>query len=55
MKGRTMFAGIVLATALTVLGYLLATGKPFTHEIIYLAVLAGFVVSDRSFWPDRKS
>ena len=55
MKGRTVFAGVVLATALTVLGYLLATGKPSTHEIIYVAILAGFIVSDRSFWPTRKS
>ena len=55
MKGRTVFASVVLATALTVLGYLLATGKPFTHEIIYVAVLAGFIVSDRSFWPKPKS
>ena len=49
-----VFAGVVLATALTVLGYLLATGRPFMHEIIYVAILAGFIVSDRSFWPGRK-
>ena len=54
MKGRMVFAGVLLATALTVLGYLLATGKPLTHEIIYVAVLTGFVVSDPSFWPRRK-
>lgn len=55
MKSRTVFAGAVLASALAVLAYTLASGKPLRHEIIYLAILAGFIVSDRSFWPGRKN
>lgn len=51
MKGRAAFAGLTLVSGVSFLAYLLATGKPLNHEITFLAILAGFVICDRSFWP----
>jgi len=54
MRGRAAIAGLVLVGGVFALGYMLASGKPLNHEITYLAILAGFIICDRSFWPGRK-
>ncbi len=55
MKSRAAIAGIVLIGGVFMLGYLFATGKSLNHEITYLALLAGFIICDRVFWPNRKN
>jgi len=55
MKGRAAFAGLFLVGGVVALAYLLASGRPLNHEITFLAVLAGFVICDRSFWPGSNS
>ena len=55
MKSRAAaIAGPIMLGGVLWLGYLLASGKPLNHELTYLAILAGFVICDRSFWPGRK-
>jgi len=53
MKSRAVIAGTLLAGGVLWLGYWFASGKSLDHEITYLAILAGFVICDRSFWPGR--
>lgn len=55
MKGRAAFAAILLVGGVCTLAYMLATGKGLDHEITFIAILAGFIISDQSFWPKRKS
>ncbi len=55
MKSRAAVAGVVLFGGVCILGYLFATGRSLNHEITYLALLAGFIISDRVFWPNRKN
>ncbi len=53
MKGRGLFSGVLVGAVILGLGYWFASGKPLTHEVAYLALLAGFVICDRVFWPRR--
>lgn len=55
MRGRAALATVLLVGGVGTLAYMLATGKGLDHEITFLAILAGFIISDRSFWPKRKS
>jgi len=54
MNGRAAIAGLISVGGVCVLGYMLASDKPLSHELTYLAILAGFIICDRSFWPKRK-
>ena len=47
-------AGLLTGGATKLDPITLASGKPLNHELTYLAILAGFVICDRSFWPGRK-
>ena len=53
MRSRAAIAGSILIGGILWLGYLLASGKPLNHEVTYLAILAGFIICDRSFWPGK--
>ncbi len=53
MKGRGLISGVLLGAAILGLGYWLASGRPVSHEIAYVALLAGFILCDRVFWPRR--
>lgn len=53
MKSRAAIAGTVLVAGVCWLGYLFASGKPLNHELTYMAILAGFIICDRSFWPGQ--
>lgn len=55
MKGRAALAAVLLVGGVGTLAYILATGRGLDHEITFLAILAGFIISDRSFWPKQKS
>jgi len=54
MNGRATIAGLISVGGVGVLGYMLASDMPFNHELTYFAILAGFIICDRSFWPKRK-
>ena len=48
-----VLAGAVVVAATGSLGYLVATGRPMHQGLIFAAVIAGLVLSDSSFWPNR--
>jgi hypothetical protein len=52
-KIQAVLAGAVVVGATAGLGYLVATGRPLHHGLIFAAVIAGLVLSDGSFWPNR--
>lgn len=52
-RGRITVASLVVAAGILGLGYLLAIGRPLDQEVIYVALLAGFVICDSSFWPSQ--
>ena len=54
MKGRPIITGVLLAAAVLGLGYLFAAGRPLNHGVVYLALLFGFVICDRSLWSRRR-
>jgi hypothetical protein len=53
MKVRAIIAGSASVSAIVGLGYLLASGKPLDHDLVYLALIAGFIACDRSLLPRR--
>jgi hypothetical protein len=53
MKGRAIIAGSASVIGIVGLGYLLASGKPLDHGLVYLALIAGFIACDRSLLPRR--
>jgi len=54
MKVRAIIAGSASVSAIVGLGYLLASGKPLDHDLVYLALIAGFFIAcDRSLLPRR--
>jgi uncharacterized membrane protein YedE/YeeE len=53
MKGWGIISSVLLGAVIFGLGYWFASGRPLDHEFVYLALLAGFIICDRSFWPRR--
>ena len=53
MTGRAIIAGSASVIGIVGLGYLLASGKPLDHGLVYLALIAGFIACDRSLLPRR--
>jgi hypothetical protein len=53
MKGRAIIAGSASVIGIFGLGYLLASGKPLDHDLVYLALIVGFIACDRSLLPRR--
>ena len=53
MKGRAIIAGSASVISIVGLGYLLASGKPLDHDLVYLALIAGFIACDQSLLPRR--
>lgn len=53
MKLRLAIFGVTLAACIGGLGLLLASVRPLDHGIVFLAVIVGFVLCDRSFWPKK--
>lgn len=50
MNSRVAVAWFGIATGILGLSYALASGRPLDHGIGFVAILIGFVISDRRFW-----
>lgn len=52
-KFGAVLAGIALVAGIGSLGYMFASGKPLNHGVIFIVIIAGLILSDGSFWPNR--
>jgi len=55
MKLQAVITKLTLVAGIGVLGLFFATEIPLNHNIFFLALIAGFVLCDRSFWQGGSS
>ncbi len=52
-RRRGRITGLVVAATVLGLGYLFSSAWPLDQELAYLALIAAFIICDRSFMPRR--